>query len=117
EVDGRYVAYNAALTDGRVINGLIASESGNALTLVSPEGKEDVVLRSDLEELRSTGQSLMPEGLEADIPPAEMVDLIAHVAAGGAPPKEFDGNQPRSIEQADDGTIRLTADAAEIRGD
>lgn len=117
EVDGRYVAYNAALADGRVLNGLIASESGNALTLVGPDGQEQVVLRSELEELRSTGQSLMPDGLEADIPPADMADLIAHVATGGVVAKTFAGNEPRVIEQAEDGTIRLPATAAEIYGD
>ncbi len=117
DVDSRYLAYNAALVDGRVLNGLVASESGNALTLRSQDGKEETVLRNDLEELRGTGQSLMPEGVEKDIPPDDLADLLAFVATGGARPKNVPGNTPTIVEQAADGSIRLPASSAEIYGD
>jgi hypothetical protein len=35
------------------------------------------VPRKDLDEISSTGKSLMPEGLEQKITPQEMADLIA----------------------------------------
>lgn len=50
------------------------------------EGKEDVVLRTDIEELAASGQSLMPEGLEKDIKPQDMADLIALLGARPSPP-------------------------------
>jgi hypothetical protein len=37
------------------------------------------VLRLDIEELRSTGQSYMPEGLEKQIDVAAMADLLAYL--------------------------------------
>ena len=46
------------------------------------EGVEDTLLRSEIEELRSTGQSLMPEGLEQNINLQEMADLIAFLRRG-----------------------------------
>ena len=39
----------------------------------------DEVLRSDIEELRSTGMSLMPEGLEKQIDQGAMADVIAYL--------------------------------------
>lgn len=117
DVDPRYIAYNAALHDGRVLNGLIASESGNALTLRGQEGKQEVILRSDLEDFRGTGQSLMPEGMEKDLPPGDLADLIAFVASGGPTPRVVPGNQPKVVQQAKDGSIRLEASTAEIYGD
>ena len=41
------------------------------------EGQTDVVLRQDIEEIQSTGVSLMPEGLEKNIGINEMADLLA----------------------------------------
>ena len=57
--------------------GVLANESGNSITLVGPEGKQHVILRTDLEELSSTGKSAMPEGLEKDLKPQDVADVIA----------------------------------------
>ena len=76
-IDANYVTYTVALADGRVLSGLIASESASALTLRRAEGQEETVLRSDIEAIRSTGTSLMPEALEADITVDQMADLLA----------------------------------------
>ena len=48
-------------------------------TLKRAEAKEDVVLRDTLDELVSTGQSLMPEGLEKDLDKQQLADLIAWI--------------------------------------
>jgi len=41
------------------------------------------VARSQIEEVRSTGQSLMPEGLEQGLQPKDFADLIAFVKSLG----------------------------------
>ena len=64
EVQPTYVNYNVATTDGRILTGIIADESANAVTLKRAEGVTDVIPRSRIETIASTGQSLMPEGLE-----------------------------------------------------
>jgi hypothetical protein len=53
------------------------SETASSLTLRRGEGQEDVVLRQDIEEMKSSGVSLMPDGLEKNIPIDAMPDLIA----------------------------------------
>jgi putative heme-binding domain-containing protein len=79
EVAPPYVNYNVATSDGRVLSGLIADESANALTLKRAEGVTDVIPRGRIEEISSTGQSLMPEGLEKGLEPRDFADLIAYL--------------------------------------
>ena len=64
------------------MNGLIASESATAVTLRRQDGKEDVLLRSQIDEMTASGQSLMPEGLEKDLKPRDLADLIAFLVVG-----------------------------------
>jgi hypothetical protein len=46
------------------------------------EGVEETLLRSEIDELRSTGQSLMPDGLEQSLNLQDMADLIAFLRRG-----------------------------------
>jgi putative membrane-bound dehydrogenase-like protein len=80
-VDGKYVTYLALTDDGRTFAGMIASETGNSITLVEQENKQHVLLRKELEEIRSTGKSLMPDGLEKDITHQDFADLISYIRA------------------------------------
>jgi len=75
-MEPNYTNYLVATKDGRVLSGVIASESATSITIRRAEGAEDTLLRQDIEQLRATGQSLMPEGLERQVGQAEMVDLI-----------------------------------------
>jgi putative membrane-bound dehydrogenase-like protein len=77
EVDPRYEAYAAITQDGRVLTGLVTAESATAVTLQRADGITETVRRHDLLELRTTGQSLMPEGLEQDLDRQALADLIA----------------------------------------
>jgi putative heme-binding domain-containing protein len=79
EVASNYVNYNVALDDGRVVSGIIASETASALTLKRAEGVTDVVPRSQIEAVTSTGLSLMPDGLEKGLTAQDFADLIAFV--------------------------------------
>lgn len=116
EVDARYASYTAVLNDGRVLTGLIAAETASAITLKRQEGQSDEVLRADLEELTTSGRSLMPEGLENDLKPADLADIIAHLRGGMAGPKTLAGNRPETVAPDGEGAIRLTAASAEVYG-
>ncbi|HTU92230.1 MAG TPA: PVC-type heme-binding CxxCH protein, partial [Gemmataceae bacterium] len=117
-VEARYVGYTATTKSGQIFSGVLAAETGNSITLVGADGKKNVILRTDLEELTSSGKSAMPEGLEKEIKPQEMADLIAHVRGQGPQPKrkEFAGNKPELVRPADDGSLLLTAATCEIYG-
>ena len=56
-LEAKYVNFSIATVDGRVLNGLVASESATAVTLRRQDGKEDVLLRSQIDEMTASGQS------------------------------------------------------------
>lgn len=77
EVNPAWKDYIAVTTAGTTQNGVIISESSTGITLRRAEAKETALLRSDIETLTDTGRSLMPEGLEKQIDPQAVADLIA----------------------------------------
>jgi putative heme-binding domain-containing protein len=82
-VEARYINYVAVTKNGLTMTGVLASETGNSITLLGAEGKQQVILRTDLEELVSSNKSAMPEGLEKDLQPQDLADLIAFIRAPG----------------------------------
>ena len=77
-----YATLAVATRNGQVFAGLLAEETATTLKLRRAEGVEDNLLRSEIDELRSTGKSLMPEGLEQNINLQEMADLISFLREG-----------------------------------
>src|SRR5207244_5045125 len=63
-VEARYLNYMAVTKNGLTMTGVLASETGNSVTLLGADGKQQVILRTDLEELVSSNKSVMPEGLD-----------------------------------------------------
>jgi putative heme-binding domain-containing protein len=74
-----YVQYTLSDRSGRVYDGLIASETATSVTLRRAEGAEDTILRSQIDELASTGKSLMPEDVAAKLSTQDMADLAAYI--------------------------------------
>jgi len=81
EVNPQYVNYVCITDDGRSLTGMLAAETATSVTLLRAESAQDTVLRLNIEELRSTSLSLMPEGLEKEISPQAMSDLIAYLSS------------------------------------
>jgi hypothetical protein len=67
-----------------VISGVVAGETPTAVTLRGSENKTTTVLRVDIEDIHSTGKSLMPEGLEKVIDKKSMVNLIGFLQQAAA---------------------------------
>ncbi len=100
-IEAQYLSYSAITEAGLTYSGILSSESANSLTLLGQEGKSQVLLRDEIDELVSTGKSLMPEGLEKDFSPQQLADVIAYLGSTGPKPKSFAGNHPQMVE-ADD---------------
>jgi putative membrane-bound dehydrogenase-like protein len=114
-VDTRYLEYVVQTKSGRTFNGLLAAETATSITLRGQEGKEQVLLRADIDSLSSNGKSLMPEGLEKDVGKQDMADLLAYLGGLGNPPKRFQGNNPAPVKAAK-GEYALLATGAAIHG-
>jgi putative heme-binding domain-containing protein len=52
------------------------AESTDSVTLRQPEGREQTIARTDIEELKTTNKSLMPEGIERDVTVEQMADVL-----------------------------------------
>lgn len=79
EVNPQYVNYVVSTIDGRQLTGMIAAETATSVTLKRAENQSDTVLRIDIEEMRGTGASLMPEGMEKQIDQQSMADLLEYL--------------------------------------
>ena len=76
EVNPKYLSYSLLTADGRTLAGMIEEETATSVTLRRADNAKHTVLRIDIDELRSSGISLMPEGLEKQINQQQMADLI-----------------------------------------
>lgn len=81
EVLPKFLAYYVVTDSGRTLTGMITAETATSITVRRPDGASETILRVNIEELRSTGMSFMPEGLEKAINQQEMADLIAYLMA------------------------------------
>lgn len=80
-----YQARTIITSDGRVLTGLLVEDSEQRVVLKMQGGKLEAVAREDVDELRVSQLSLMPEGLETQLPPEEFVDLFAFLVLDKPP--------------------------------
>ena len=79
EVKPQFLAYSLETANGKTFSGLITAETPNSVTLRLLDGRSETIARADIDTLRSTGLSFMPEGLEKQIDLQAMADLLAYL--------------------------------------
>ena len=79
EITPGFAAYIVETKSGRVVTGLLASETSSSVTLRQQLGKEETVLRNEIESLLASKQSLMPQGIEKSTTRQELADLISYL--------------------------------------
>ena len=82
-VEGNYKAYTARLLDGRTLSGLLASETKTSIELLDAENKRHAINRDDLEELKESPKSLMPDGFEKQMNAEELTNLLEFMTQKG----------------------------------
>ncbi len=82
-VEGNFKAYIVSTSGGSVITGMLAGESKTSIEIINTQGKREVILREDIEELKVSQKSLMPEGFEGQMTKTEMRDLLQFLANKG----------------------------------
>lgn len=73
-VDGR--GYTLVTKSGVISTGILAGETTTSVSLKKPGGVIESTLRSEIEELRYTGKTLMPEGFDRLMTPEDLANLI-----------------------------------------
>jgi putative membrane-bound dehydrogenase-like protein len=79
EVKPQFLNYVLTTDAGRVLTGMITAETSNSITIRRADGTTETILRVHIDDLRSTGLSFMPEGLEKQIDLPAMADLLAYL--------------------------------------
>ncbi len=81
-VPPRYSQYLITLGSGRVVTGLITSETPSSITLTRAGGVSETVLRSAVADVATASDSLMPTELEKTISIEDMAHLVSFVRLG-----------------------------------
>ena len=94
-VDGRYTSWSAATENGKTVSGMLAEETTTAIRLREAGGKEHIIPRVEIEEFRTSGKSVMPEGLERDMTAQDFRNVIAYLSSMFETKNIVDGPLPR----------------------
>ncbi len=63
EIREGYTTSIVAMTDGRVLSGIVVEQDKNVVVLRGSDGKEAALARADIDAIRTSRTSIMPEGL------------------------------------------------------
>lgn len=79
EVAPEYVESIVETKSGEVLTGRVVAESATGITLKQVDNSTRDISRDEIARFENTGRSIMPDGLEAALPPQAMADLIAYL--------------------------------------
>lgn len=79
KVDESFAAYTIVTADGRVLSGLIVEQNDKQITLKTAERQLVKLARTDIEEMRKSDKSLMPDGILSDLTAQEAADLFEYI--------------------------------------
>ena len=76
-INPNYVTCVVETIDGEVLQGLLANEDVNGVTLVQAENRRTTIPRQQIDQMQTLKTSLMPEGLEKQLSPSDLRSLIS----------------------------------------
>jgi putative membrane-bound dehydrogenase-like protein len=84
-IRNEYVAYVVSTTNGRLLTGLVAEATPRTVTLLDAKNERTLLARDEIEDIRPSPQSLMPEKLLDDLDEQQVRDLFSYLQSGAAP--------------------------------
>lgn len=84
-IGASYQATTVLTKNGRSLTGLVAEDSPARVVLKTQGGKLETIARDQVEEINVSSVSLMPEGVENQLKPKEIVDLFAFLVLDRPP--------------------------------
>lgn len=76
-----YEPVTVVTVEGKVRNGLLRGDTPDEITLITGANQQVRLPRADIEELRPGTVSVMPAGLDQQLSPQELADLVAFLSA------------------------------------
>jgi putative heme-binding domain-containing protein len=90
-----YTVTSIATADGRLISGIVREQTDASL-VIQTANERLVVPREDVEAIKPSKTSMMPEGLLDPLSPGEIRDLFAYLASSKQVSTPPDGRAPES---------------------
>ena len=86
EIREGYGTFLVSTNDGRLLSGILMDQDPKSVVIRGSDGHDLAIPRDEIEEMKASPSSLMPEGLLKDLKPTEIVDLFAFLRST-QPPK------------------------------
>ena len=77
EMDPKYEQQQIRTKDGEVAAGILVSSTAEQIAILTAQNQNVSISKSDVEEWKSSGKSLMPDGMLKELDPKALNDLIA----------------------------------------
>ncbi len=79
EIREGYSTSIIATTEGRVLSGIVIEQDKNVVVLRGDDGKESAIARDEIDAIKTSPKSIMPEGLLKGLADQEVRDLFAYL--------------------------------------
>jgi putative heme-binding domain-containing protein len=76
-----YEPVRVVTADGRTLNGVLKKDAPDEIILAVAADKEERIARADVESINPSSVSVMPAGLDQQLTPRELADLVAFLRA------------------------------------
>lgn len=84
-IGAAYRAHTVVTVEGRTLTGLLVEDTPGRITLKIQGGKRETIARDDIELMKASEISMMPEQLEKQLKPDEIADLFAYITLDRPP--------------------------------
>ena len=84
-IGAAYQGLTVVTKEGRVVSGLPVEDSPQRVVLKVQGDKQEIIARSEIDQVVPSKLSLMPEGIEKQLQPQELHDLFAFITLDKAP--------------------------------
>lgn len=78
-VAAAYQTKQIVLSDGRILSGVILDDNTDLLVLADSGGKQYSLAKDEIESMRTSPRSMMPENLLSGMTPSQAADLLAYL--------------------------------------
>ena len=85
-IGNAYQMHSLLMNDGRLLTGLIKSETNSSITLVMTAGTEVTVDPAEIDERKLSDQSMMPMEMFDKLPHPDVIDLVAYLRSAQQTP-------------------------------
>ncbi len=82
EIREGFQTFQALTADGRIITGFVVDQNDEVVTLREAGGQSVTLPRDEIEDMKATPKSVMPEGLLENLSEQQVLDLFAYLQSG-----------------------------------